>query len=80
MLPRLKGGPVKIKVFLGEHQSNVPLETARARARNQRAKKLEFLIKDGINSVVAIRRARIRVVDIGKGCDLTGTGDRTGNV
>ncbi len=26
----LKGGPVKIKVFLGEHQSNVPLEMVRA--------------------------------------------------
>lgn len=29
----LKGGPVKIKVFLGEHQSNVPLEMARALQR-----------------------------------------------
>ena len=29
----LKGGPVKIRVFLGEHQSNVPLETARALQR-----------------------------------------------
>ncbi|MGH8138071.1 MAG: PIN domain-containing protein [Steroidobacteraceae bacterium] len=29
----LKGDPVKIKVFLGEHQSNVPLETTRALQR-----------------------------------------------
>lgn len=26
----LKGGPLTIKVFLGQHQSNVPLELARA--------------------------------------------------
>jgi PIN domain len=29
----LEGGPAKIKVFLGEHQSNVPLQTARALQR-----------------------------------------------